>query len=87
MHSRHLAIGTGLGLSIVGLIAALLFHVAVVRPALTPLPGGGYGETFGPVSAIRTPVYVVCGALVLIGLAFAAISMAARRLRDTTGRP
>ena len=81
MNSRHLSIATGLGLSIVGLMAALFFHVAVVRPAFTLLPGGGYGETFGPVSSIRIPVYVVCGLIVIVGLAFAAVSAAARRVR------
>ena len=60
-------------MSAVGAVAAALFKFVVVDPSLAPLPGGGYGETFGPVSAIRIPIYAVCGAVVLAGLIFAGV--------------
>ncbi len=86
MNPRVQFIAIGILLSAAGTIAALVFKVAVVAPAYTPLPGGGYGETFGPVASIRVPVYVACGTLIVAGLAVTAVALAARPAQGTVTR-
>lgn len=58
-------------LIILGALGAIAFKLSLVDAAYVPLPDGTHPELYGPVSFFRIPVYIACGASVLLGLAIA----------------
>jgi len=50
--------------------ALLWFTRRMEFEAMRPLPGGGYGEGFGPVSVIRWPMYLASIAIIVGGILF-----------------
>jgi hypothetical protein len=58
---------TGIVFVMSGLVCLVLFKRFFVDPAFTPLPNGGFGELYGPVSFFRIPVYGLCILQSLLG--------------------
>lgn len=62
---------TGLTLMVFAGATLVYWEVFWVRPALTPLPQGGYGEMYGPVSFFRLPIAIGLSLCIAAGLALA----------------
>jgi hypothetical protein len=78
--SRRISTIAGYFIASAGLVFAASYRFILLPLYIKPLPNGGYGEAYGPVTGMASLIYFICALLAIFGIALVFSATRRRKL-------